>query len=95
MFVKFRKKNNQRLLFVDNTIMIEADNTIIAIGRENKQFSTETSIAFDIAIINEADKEMIKRFVKTALSYQNDKRRLNYTFFKEDTLNYKPKLTFS
>lgn len=95
MFTKYRKANNQRLLFIDNTIMIEEGSTIIAIGRENKMYSTEKTIAFDIAIIEGADKNMIKRFVKTALLYNNDKRILNYSFLKKKELNYKPKLTFS
>ena len=95
MFTKYRKKNNQRLLFIDNTIMIEEGSTIIAIGRENKMYSTEKTIAFDIATIEGADKNMIKRFVKTALLYNNDKRILNYNFLEEKELNYKPKLTFS
>lgn len=95
MFTKYRKANNQRLLFIDNTIMIEEGDTIIAIGRENKMYSTEKTIAFDIAAIEGADKNMIKRFVKTALLYNNDKRILNYSFSTEKELNYKPKLTFS
>ena len=94
MFTKYRKTNNQRLLFIDNTIMIEEGNTIIAIGRENKMYSTEKTIAFDIATIKGVDKNMIKRFVKTALIYNNDKRTLNYSFSVEKELNYKPKLTF-
>lgn len=95
MFTKYRKARNQRLLFIDNTIMIEEGSTIIAIGRENKEFSNEKTIAFDIAYINEADKEMIKRFVRTALTYANEKRKLNYSFLKENSLNFKPTLTFS
>lgn len=95
MFVKYRKANLQRLLFIDNTIMIEENNTIIAIGREIKQYSNDKTIAFDIAIINEENKAMVKRFVKSAFKFQNDNRRINYNFFIEKSLNYKPKLTFS
>lgn len=95
MFVKYRKANLQRLLFIDNTIMIEENKTIIAIGREIKQYSNDKTIAFDIAIINEENKAMVKRFVKSAFKFQNDNRRINYNFFIEKSLNYKPKLTFS
>ena len=95
MFVKYRKANLQRLLFIDNTIMIEENNTIIAIGREIKQYSNDKTIAFDIAIINEENKAMVKRFVKSAFKFQNDNRRINYNFINEKSLNYKPKLTFS
>ena len=95
MFVKYRKSNLQRLLFIDNTIMIEENNTIIAIGREIKQYSNDKTIAFDIAIINEENKAMVKRFVKSAFKFQNDNRRINYNFLIEKSLNYKPKLTFS
>lgn len=95
MFVKYRKANLQRLLFIDNTIMIEENNTIIAIGREIKQYSNDKTIAFDIAIINEENKAMVKRFVKSAFKFQNDNRRINYNFIIENSLNYKPKLTFS
>jgi hypothetical protein len=95
MFVKYRKANLQRLLFIDNTIMIEENNTIIAIGREIKQYSNEKTIAFDIAIINEENKAMVKRFVKSAFKFQKDNRRINYNFIIENSLNYKPKLTFS
>lgn len=95
MFVKYRKANLQRLLFIDNTIMIEENNTIIAIGREIKQYSNDKTIAFDIAIINEENKAMVKRFVKSAFKFQNDNRRINYNFLIENSLNYKPKLTFS
>lgn len=95
MFVKYRKANLQRLLFIDNTIMIEENNTIIAIGREIKQYSNDKTIAFDIAIINEENKAMVKRFVKSAFKFQNDNRRINYNFLIEKSLNYKPKLTFS
>lgn len=95
MFVKYRRANLQRLLFIDNTIMIEENNTIIAIGREIKQYSNEKTIAFDIAIINEENKAMVKRFVKSAFKFQNDNRRINYNFIIEKSLNYKPKLTFS
>lgn len=95
MFVKYRKANLQRLLFIDNTIMIEENNTIIAIGREIKQYSNDKTIAFDIAIINEENKAMVKRFVKSAFKFQNDNRRINYNFIIEKSLNYKPKLTFS
>jgi len=95
MFVKYRKANLQRLLFIDNTIMIEENNTIIAIGREIKQYSNDKTIAFDIAIIDEENKAMVKRFVKSAFKFQNDNRRINYNFIIEKSLNYKPKLTFS
>lgn len=95
MFVKYRKSNLQRLLFIDNTIMIEENNTIIAIGREIKQYSNGKTIAFDIAIIDEENKAMVKRFVKSAFKFQNDNRRINYNFIIEKSLNYKPKLTFS
>ena len=95
MFVKYRKANLQRLLFIDNTIMIEENNTIIAIGREIKQYSNDKTIAFDIAIIDEENKAMVKRFVKSAFKFQNDNRRINYNFLIEKSLNYKPKLTFS
>jgi hypothetical protein len=95
MFVKYRRANLQRLLFIDNTIMIEENNTIIGIGREIKQYSNEKTIAFDIAIINEENKAMVKRFVKSAFKFQNDNRRINYNFIIEKSLNYKPKLTFS
>ena len=95
MFVKYRKSNLQRLLFIDNTIMIEENNTIIAIGREIKQYSNDKTIAFDIAIINEENRAMVKRFVKSAFKFQNDNRRINYNFLIEKSLNYKPKLTFS
>jgi len=95
MFVKYRRANLQRLLFIDNTIMIEENNTIIAIGREIKQYSNDKTIAFDIAIINEENKAMVKRFVKSAFKFQNDNRRINYNFIIENSLNYKPKLTFS
>lgn len=95
MFVKYRKANLQRLLFIDNTIMIEENNTIIAIGREIKQYSNDKTIAFDIAIIDEKNKAMVKRFVKSAFKFQNDNRRINYNFIIEKSLNYKPKLTFS
>ena len=95
MFVKYRRANLQRLLFIDNTIMIEENNTIIAIGREIKQYSNDKTIAFDIAIINEENKAMVKRFVKSAFKFQNDNRRINYNFLIEKSLNYKPKLTFS
>jgi len=95
MFVKYRRANLQRLLFIDNTIMIEENNTIIAIGREIKQYSNDKTIAFDIAIIDEENKAMVKRFVKSAFKFQNDNRRINYNFIIEKSLNYKPKLTFS
>ena len=95
MFVKYRKANLQRLIFIENTIMIEENNTIIAIGREIKQYSNDKTIAFDIAIINEENKAMVKRFVKSAFKFQNDNRRINYNFIIEKSLNYKPKLTFS
>ena len=75
--------------------MIEENNTIIAIGREIKQYSNDKTIAFDIAIINEENKAMVKRFVKSAFKFQNDNRRINYNFLIEKSLNYKPKLTFS
>lgn len=95
MFVKYRKSNSQRLLFIDNTLMIEENNTIIAIGRKDEELSTEKTIFFSIAVLGTTDKEMAKRFVRSALNYQNDKRRIFYNVLVEDSLNYKPKLTFS
>lgn len=95
MFVKYRKANAQRLLFIDNTLMIEENNTIIAMGREEKDLSTDKTIFFSVAVLGTTDKEMVKRFVRSALNYQNEKRRIFYNVIVENSLNYKPKLTFS
>ena len=95
MFIKYRRANFQRLLFIDNTMMIEENNTIIAIGREIKDLSTEKTIFFSIAVLGTTDKEMVKRFVRSALNYQNEKRRVFYNVLVENSLNFKPKLTFS
>lgn len=95
MFVKYRKATNQRLVFVGGAMLIMTDKTVIAIGRENKEYSNSTTIAFDVALVDEEDKPMIKRFVRMALNNEKDKRRLNYNFTKEKELNFTPTLAFS
>lgn len=93
MFVKFRKSEYKRSLFLNGAMIIETEEKTIAIGRENKECSNEKTIAFDIAIAEGTDKEMVKRFVKSAYKYAKDNRRINYCF-TETKLNMCANLAF-
>lgn len=86
MFVKYRKSSNQRLLFINEGMLIEEGKTTTAIGQKNFRKTTDKTIAFDIYIVNDSDKEMIKRFLKTALVYSDERRKVRYNFIKEDVL---------
>ena len=82
MFVKYDKTNDMRFLYLNNAIVIEKGKECIAVGKENKMYTTEKAIAFDIATLTD-DKtfiDRVKRFVKKAMQNENEKRRLNYFF---------------